>query len=120
MSNLDDTVFEHVRGRDRERIGWIMVSGDDFVAYDLLWRPVSAPVDLTAAEKALDELGLRYLADEWELLSADGPVRVGIVEISRTQLSVAPLLNSENVAKALDLTRRIELPNPTDLLRPAN
>ncbi len=119
MSTPPADAFEHVRGRDRERIGWIAMTPDDrFVPYDLLWRQVGEPSDLTATEAVLDELGLRYLAEKWEMVTEDGSVAVQIVEITADTVAVAPVLDSENVALALDLTRRTTLPNPTDLLRP--
>lgn len=118
MSNSDEHTFAHVRGRDRELLGWITMTADEqFAACDLLWRPVGTPGELTDAEHALDELGLRYLAEPWLLTTDDGPIAVQIVEITADTVTVAPLLESENVAKALDLTQRTTLPNPTDQLQ---
>lgn len=117
MKHPDESVFEHVRGRDRERLGWIRLTEDSrFVAFDLLWRPVCEPTGLDAAEAALEAVGLGYLAEDWWLTTNDGRVRVQIVAVHADRLVVASVTASEHVAKALDLTTRIELPNPTKLL----
>lgn len=115
MIEADRDVFPHVRGRDREQIGWLrMTSEGQFEASDLLWRPVCEPTDLESAEAALDDLGLRYLADDWWL---DGDLRVQIVQIEPRTVTIAPVAESENLAKTLDLTRTSSLPIPTDRLR---
>lgn len=119
MTSSAEIVFEHLRGRDRERIGWIkQTPTDSYVGYDLLWRPVFASAHLEMVEAALDELGLRYLAEDYWYTQTKGadPVRVQIAEITETTVTVAPVLESENVAKTVDLTRSVVLPNPTDQL----
>ena len=79
--------IEHRRG-DRERLGWMRPEGDGFVVVDLLGREVTGVVDWFAAESTLDDLGIGYLADPYELLldgSSDGPgewLRVRIMEVS--------------------------------------
>lgn len=112
--------FEHVRGKDRERLGWIRMTADEkFQAFDLLWRPVSEPDDLAAAEAALEARGLGYLATDWWLDTAAGPQLVQIAEVAADSVTVAPVLATGTVAKALDLDRRVVLPNPTDRLAEA-
>lgn len=78
--------IEHRRG-DRELVGWIVPEGEGFLAYDILERLVTAePVDWTAAEEVLDELGIGYLADRYILTLPDGeerPVRITEVNTRR-------------------------------------
>lgn len=80
---LDETWVEHRRSGDRELLGWVRPSGDGFVAVDRLGRDVSGVVDWTDAEDALDERGLQWLADRWQLTREDGTVvRVLLLEVS--------------------------------------
>ena len=72
----------HRRGTDRELVGWIRASGDDFVAIDLLGRQVTAPTDWVTAEEALDELGIGYLANRFEYFDGNEWVPVRISETS--------------------------------------
>lgn len=74
--------YEHRRAGDRELLGWLRPDGDDYVAIDLLGRELTGPVDWPTAEEALDEHGLRWLSDLWQLRLADGSLeRVRIVEV---------------------------------------
>lgn len=80
--------IEHRRS-DGERIGWIRVTGEQFVAVDALGRPVTERVDWLEAEEALEERGLGFLADPWLLDLPDGAsVRVQIVEASTDHIRV--------------------------------
>ncbi|WP_069386244.1 hypothetical protein [Cellulosimicrobium cellulans] len=73
----------HRRPDDREPVGWIRPEGDDWVAVSPLGRDLTGPVDWLAAEEALEESGLAWLADVWMLERPDGaPVRVRIVEVT--------------------------------------
>jgi hypothetical protein len=74
--------IEHRRGTDRELVGWIAPEGEDFVAIDLLGRAASAPSDWQAAEECLEDGGIGYLADPYELLVDGVWLRVRIVEVS--------------------------------------
>ena len=83
--DMTETPIEHRRGTDRELIGWIRPSGDDFVAVDLLGRDVTDEVGWLDAEGALEGLGIGYLADAYELRLDSGewlPVRVTEVSAS--------------------------------------
>jgi len=81
--------IDHRRPGDREVLGWIRPAGDDFVAVDRLGRDLTGPVDWLAAEEALDERGLSWLTDLWQLTRADGrTVRVRIVEASPERVVV--------------------------------
>ncbi|MCU1529857.1 MAG: hypothetical protein JWP75_3620 [Frondihabitans sp.] len=74
--------IEH-RRNDGESVGWIRPEADDFVAIDLLGRPVSGIVDWLTAEEALEEAGIGYLADPYELLLDDGTwLRVRLTQVS--------------------------------------
>jgi hypothetical protein len=81
--------IEHRRTGDRERLGWIRPEGDGFVALDALGREATGPVEWLAAEEALDERGLHWLADIWVLELPDGTrERVRIVEITPERVVV--------------------------------
>ncbi|CAN7249497.1 hypothetical protein LJR044_003409 [Microbacterium foliorum] len=71
------------RRDDGELLGWIHPDGDDWVAVDVLGRPVSAPTEWLDAETALEERGIGWLADPWMLEGeADRPLRVRILEVT--------------------------------------
>lgn len=116
MSIPPDT-FDHLRGGDDgEHIGYLQATEDGFIAFDRLWRQRSEAVSLDVAEAVLDEIGLRFLAEPWLLRTEAGMLSVGIAEVHREEIVVAPVLADAEVAvaKTLDLTRRITLPLPTD------
>lgn len=76
------------RREDGELLGWIRPSGSDWLAVDLLGREVTGAVDWLDAEAALEEHGIRWLADPWVLEgeapsagSGTEPLRVRIVEV---------------------------------------
>ena len=74
--------IEHRRG-DRELLGWMRAEGEGFVVIDLLGREVSGELDWLAAEELLEERGIGYLADRYELQLDDGHwLLVRIVEVS--------------------------------------
>lgn len=71
------------RRDDRELLGWIRPEGDDWVAVDLLGRERTAPGDWLAAEEALEDAGLAWLAEVWMLERPDAAaVRVRIAEVT--------------------------------------
>ena len=76
--------IEHRRTGDREPLGWLRPEGDDWVAVSLLGRDLTGPVVWLTAEEALDDTGLRWLADAWMLDQPDGaaPLRVKIVHVA--------------------------------------
>ncbi|GII98610.1 hypothetical protein CLV28_0376 [Sediminihabitans luteus] len=81
----------HRRPDDREPIGWIRPAGDDWVAVSLLGRDVTGPVEWLEAEEALEDAGLRWLADVWTLepeLPGDPPLRVRMVEVTPDRVVV--------------------------------
>jgi len=81
--------IEHRRAGDRERLGWITPEGDGFVAHDALGRPITGTVDWLEAEEALDERGLQWLADLWQLDLPDGSrARVRLVEVTPERVVV--------------------------------
>ncbi|MDR2998537.1 MAG: hypothetical protein LBU78_10515 [Microbacterium sp.] len=71
------------RREDGELIGWIRAEGDDWVAIDVLGRTAGEGLDWLAAEEALEQVGLRWLADAW-MLEGEGPapLRVKFVEVT--------------------------------------
>ncbi|MFC7403732.1 hypothetical protein [Georgenia alba] len=85
--------IEH-RREDGERLGWIRPEGEDFVVIDLLGREDPTPRDWLDAEETLEERGLRWLAEPWELElppddGHDGAVRdVRITSVSTDAVTV--------------------------------
>lgn len=80
---LNEAWIPH-RREDGELIGWIEPRGEGFVAFDLFGRARQGePVDWVAAEEALEELGIGFLADPHAFRRDDGEwVRVRIIEAS--------------------------------------
>ncbi|SFR60729.1 hypothetical protein [Microbacterium azadirachtae] len=70
------------RREDGELLGWIRPSGADWLAVDVLGRELTGEIDWLDAETALEQHGIRWLADPWILEGeAEGPLRVQIVEV---------------------------------------
>lgn len=70
------------RREDGELLGWIRPEGADWLAVDVLGRELTGEIDWLEAEAALEEHGIRWLADPWILEGQDeGPLRVQIVEV---------------------------------------
>jgi hypothetical protein len=87
MTTRDDWI-DHHRG-DHERLGWLAPEGDGFVVIDLLGRRRTEALDWSSAGQVLDELGLGYLADPFELRLDDGRwLRVCILEVSTDAIRV--------------------------------
>ncbi|WP_120003034.1 hypothetical protein [Nesterenkonia muleiensis] len=85
---MKDDWIEH-RREDGERIGWICMAGEQFVAVDILGREVTGEVDWLEAEETLDAMGLSFLAEPWLFQRADGTtVRVRITELSPSGIRV--------------------------------
>ena len=112
----DDDWIAHHRPGDRERLGWIRPEGDGFVALDALGRPVTGTVDWLAAEEALEERGLHWLADLWQLDLPDGTrERVRIVEVTPDRVVV----KGDDFGAVDVVTRSYVLPFPApDALHP--
>ena len=111
-------------------MGYIEMTADGrFILYDRLWVRRGGAMELDEAEAALDEVGLRLLAEDWLLQEADEPAgeatwtRVRIREVHRDRVVVARAmedLSATSVAKSMDLIGAIELPLPTTRLRSAS
>lgn len=81
--------IEHRRGRDGERVGWMVPTGDLFIVVDLLGRERTEPLEWLEAEETLDELGIGYLADPYDLRLDSGEwMRVRITEVTTTGITV--------------------------------
>ncbi|RUQ98115.1 hypothetical protein [Labedella endophytica] len=81
--------IEHRRGIDGELLGWMRPDGDGFVVIDLLGRERSAALDWLDAEELLEELGIGYLADPYELRLESGAwLRVRLAEVSSRRIRV--------------------------------
>lgn len=108
--------IEHRRPGDRELLGWIRPEGEGFVALDALGRETTGVVDWLEAEEALDERGLHWLADLWQLdLPDGGRERVRIVEVTPERVVV----KVDDFGAVDVVTRSYVLPFPApDALRP--
>ncbi|MDS2172032.1 MULTISPECIES: hypothetical protein [unclassified Nesterenkonia] len=115
---MDENWIDHHRN-DGERVGWIRMTGDGFVAVDILGRPITEQVDWLQAEEALDGRGLSFLADPWLLrLPAGEEVRVRIVEVSPDRIRVAEdAMGAASVVGARPREHTLPFPAP-DALRP--
>ena len=111
-----DDWIEHTRTGDRERLGWIRPDGDGFVAHDALGRELTGAVDWLAAEEALDERGLYWLADLWQLELPDGTIeRVRLVEVTPDRVVVK--VDDFGAVEAVTASYVLPFPAP-DTLRP--
>ncbi|WP_432543341.1 hypothetical protein [Kineococcus sp. SYSU DK002] len=104
--------FEH-RRHDGERVGWIVPDGEGFRAVDVLGRPVTPePVDWVAAEEALEDLGIGFLADRYLLRTPDGrerPVRISEVGTEGVTVVTDDFGGASAVGSG---SERIDLPFP--------
>ena len=93
---------------------------DGFVVIDLLGRERTAPLDWFTAEEFLDEIGMRYLADKYELRLEDARWQtVRIIEASPARIR---LLGDDGSAQAIgapQVFRDIAFPADPSILRPA-
>jgi hypothetical protein len=81
--------IEHRRGLDGERLGWMKPVDDGFVVIDLLGREITGVLDWLDAEQTLDDLGIGYLADIYELQLETGEwLRVRLVEVTTAEIRV--------------------------------
>lgn len=88
VDTMSEEWIEH-RREDGERVGWIRMVGEQFIAVDLLGREVTGEVDWLTAEEALDELGMSFLAAQWWFERSDGRVvRVRITEVSPSGIRI--------------------------------
>jgi hypothetical protein len=86
---MSENWIEHRRGLDGERLGWMKPVDDGFVVIDLLGREKTGVVDWFVAEETLDDLGIGYLADPYELRLDTGEwLRVRMAEVSVQEIRV--------------------------------
>ncbi|CAN5160443.1 hypothetical protein BH11ACT5_BH11ACT5_11330 [soil metagenome] len=84
---MDPDWIAHRRPGDRELLGWMLPEGDGFVVIDLLGRRRTEAIDWLDAEEALEEIGIGYLADLYELQLDSGEwLRVRLAEVSPTTI----------------------------------
>lgn len=115
---MRDEWIEHRRSDDGELLGWMEPAGDGFVAIDLLGERQTASVDWLTAEETLDERGLGYLADPYELRLDDGSwLRVRIAEVSPTGIRVKK--DDWGAVGATQLFYDVNIPMDPAVLRPA-
>lgn len=99
------------------------MTGEEFVAVDVLGHEITGPVDWLDAEEALEERGLSFLAEPWLLTLPDGTdVRVRITEVSPRRIRVREDDLGAAAAVGADMRDHIlPFPAPSTLrpLRPA-
>lgn len=105
----------HLGGANREPIGWIVPRGEGFVAIDLLGRERSGTVDWLEAEETLDELGIRYLATPYELVTGSGASKVYIAEATPDFVRVKE--DDFNDINSDQTFHTLPFPVPEELLR---
>jgi hypothetical protein len=89
LDSMSEKWIEHRRGLDGELLGWMKPVGDGFVAIDLLGREKTGVVEWLDAEETLDDLGIGYLADPYELRLDSGEwLRVRMAEVSAREIRV--------------------------------
>ncbi|MGO1770665.1 MAG: hypothetical protein ACTHZX_11990 [Microbacterium sp.] len=109
--------IEHRRGMDGERLGWIQPRDEGFVVIDLLGRERTGVVDWFEAEETLDELGIGYLADPYEMRTEAGTwLRVRIAEVSDDRVRVKK--DDWGDMTAPQVYFMLPFPAPEDALRP--
>jgi hypothetical protein len=106
------------RREDGELVGWIIPSGDAWIAVDLFGHEVSGPLDWLDAEAVLEARGISWLADIWMLepeTTDAGPLRVRIVEVTPERVVV----QTDDYGAIDAPVERFELPWPAPVrLRP--
>lgn len=89
LDSMHPDWIEHRRSGDGELLGWILPEGEGFVAIDRLGHARTAALDWAEAEGTLEDLGLGYLAEAYELRMTDGTwQRVRLVEVSTEAVTV--------------------------------
>ena len=82
-----DEQWIEIRRDDSERVGWLRMDGDDFVAVDLLGRERTGRTDWEDAESVLLAAGIGYLAEPYELQLDDGSwERVRLTQVSSDRI----------------------------------
>ncbi|WP_197679908.1 hypothetical protein [Microlunatus soli] len=119
---MDDWI--EYRRDDRELLGWIRLVGESCTIVDLLGREDPTPRDWVQAEEALEERGLRWLAEPYELVGSaapdgvqaagtDEPLPVRIVGVSRAGIEVK-VEDFGDITAAVP-TIRLPFPAPAEL-----
>lgn len=112
---MSEDWITHLGGANREPIGWIAPRGEGFVAIDLLGRERSGTVDWFEAEETLNELGIRYLAAPYELVTGSGASKVYIAEATPDFVRVKE--DDFNDINSDQTFHTLPFPVPEELLR---
>lgn len=116
MTDPSDWI-EHRRGVDGEVLGWMAPEGDGFVVIDLLGRRRTDATDWHTAEETLDELGIGYLADLYEMQAESGEwIRVRIAEVGPSVIRVKE--DDGGAVGAPQIFYSLAFPVPRESLRP--
>lgn len=118
-----------IRPDDREVVGYLEMSGDGFLPYDLLGRPVQSgqgqnelagepqalPYD--EAEEVLIDRGLGYLAARWKLQVDDVEQPIDVVIRELTPATVSVMIDDYQYSKPLGTVITLDLPEISGRLR---
>lgn len=116
--SVDSTWIEHRRGSDGQPLGWMEPSGEGSIAVDLLVRQRSEVVDWLTAEEVLEEMGIGYLAEQYELQLDDGQwLQVRLAQVSTEGIVVKQDDWGANAIDAPQQFHELRFPAP-DVLRP--
>ena len=87
--SVNEDWIEYRRQSDGERVGWILPRHEGFIAIDLLGSKRTGPIKWMDAEQYLEELGLAYLAEPYELEKESGEwVPVRLVSVSADDIEM--------------------------------
>lgn len=106
------------RPGDREVVGYLAMSDDGFVPFDLLGRSLAGPLAFEAAEELLLERGLAYLASRWKLKVDDArePIDVVIRDIAPDRVTL--MSDDFDYGKPIGTLFTLPVPETTGRLQP--
>lgn len=106
------------RPGDRETVGYLAMSDDGFVPFDLLGRPIAGVLPFEEAEELLLERGLGYLANRWKLQVDDAtePIDVVIRDVGPDQVTL--MSDDFGYGKPIGTLFSLEIPEVTGRLQP--
>lgn len=109
--------IEHRRGLDRELLGWMRPEGDGFIVIDLLGRERTGVVDWFVAEEFLEQLGLGYLAEKYDLWVDNAWLPVEVVEVSPTRIRLRRDYGAGQAVGSPQMFHEIDFPAEPEVLR---
>ncbi|MCI1832860.1 MAG: hypothetical protein LKI77_07980 [Bifidobacterium sp.] len=86
---MESNWIEYRRDSDGERLGWIIDNNESYTVVDLLGHQRFTTDDWLKAEQYLEDLGLMYLSEQYEMRTASHewiPVRITGVSSKEIQV----------------------------------